>query len=309
MIKHQNLTPLLILVGFVVFVFSACQRADEPASAEASTPTIASQPSLTDAWMLDQGLDRPESAIFDTTRKVIYVTNLVGEGDAMDGVGYISKISAVGEMLEQNWIAGLNAPKGIALSGNRLWSSDINALVEIDVEAGEIVNRFEIEGDVYLNDVSIHPDGSIYVTDSRYSKIYRFADGEISLWLENPAIQMPNGLHVMGDELMVVAGDGSTENPGQNRYFQAISFTDKSVRSVAAATPNGALDAVEPDGKGGIFTTDWLSGRLMYFKEGEGTGQLRQLGTGSADVEFVHATSMLYVPVMQEGQLIAYRVD
>ena len=296
--------PFLLVLTLVII--SGCQRDVQTPEEATAAPYV---PVLTQQWMLDSGLDRPESVIFDAARDVLYITNLVGEGDGMDGIGYIAKVSTAGEMVDQDWITGLNAPKGIALAGDRLYASDINSLVEIDLDAGAIANKYTIEGDAYLNDVTVHPDGAVYVTDSRYSKIYKLENGEFSLWLESDQIQMPNGIHVIGDELVAAAGDSSAENPGQARYFQAISLNDKSIRSIESAAPDGALDAVEPDGKGGIFTTDWLSGRLMYFKEGEGTTLLQQLGQGSADVDYIATSNMLYVPVMQEGQLIAYKVD
>ncbi|MEM8484720.1 MAG: hypothetical protein AAF564_04190 [Bacteroidota bacterium] len=302
----QIRSKISLLAGSVILLFG-CTTPQQPESAEATAEVVA--PTLQEAWRLETGLDRPESAIYDAERAVIYVTNLVGAGDAMDGIGYIAKVSPTGEMLVQDWITGLNAPKGIALGEDRLWASDINALVEIDLNAGEIVQRHEVSGDAYLNDVTVHPDGSIFVTDSRFSKIYRFANGTLSVWLENDQIQMPNGAHVIGEELVVAAGDGTTDNPGTARYFQAISFADQAIRTLDASAPDGALDAVEPDEKGGVFTTDWASGRLMYFHEGSGSTLLQQLGQGAADVDYIAADRMLYVPVMQEGQLIAYHVE
>ena len=47
----------------------------------------------------------------------------------------------------------------------------------------------------------------------------------------------------------------------------------------------------------------------MYFSEGVGTTLLKQLGQASADVDYIVESRMLYVPVMQEGQLIAYQVE
>ncbi len=304
MSKHL---PSPITWTLILLLFAGCTSDSEPTSSKVEgTPGV---PELKEQWTLDTGLDRPESVIYDQAREVLYVTNISGDAAEMDGNGYISRVSLGGEMLEQNWIAGLNAPKGIAMAGNRLWASDINALVEIDLESGNILERYSLEGDVYLNDVTVHPGGDVYVTDSRYSKIYRLSGGQLDLWLENNQIKMPNGAHVIGDGLVVVAGDASAENPGQSGYFQAISLNEQRIRSLEGSTPDGALDAVEPDENGGIFTTDWLSGRLMYFMEGQGTTLLKQLGQGSADVDYVAETSMLYVPVMQEGQLIAYIVD
>ncbi len=311
---------MLLFFGLVLCLFAGCeQEPATPQDAEAGemieeeiSEETAAEPAvqLTQAWMLADGLDRPESAIYDGQREVIYISNLVGEGDAMDGVGYIARVGLDGSMIDQNWVSGLNAPKGLTLQNGLLYSTDVNALLEIDPETGEILNRYEVEGDVYLNDVAGHPDGSVYVTDSRYSKIYQLQDGAFSVWMENDdAVQMPNGIHVVGDELWIVAGDAASENPGTARYLKAISMQDKSVRPVRGTDPEGALDAVEPDEKGGIFVTDWAGGRLMYFNEEQGLMLLEQLGQGAADVDYISETGMLYVPVMQDGLLIAYQVQ
>lgn len=302
---------LPILFAMLVLVFGCEQDASGPEAAEAeATESAAPAVLLSQSWMVEEGLDRPESAMFDADREVIYVSNLVGAGDGMDGVGYISKIGLDGSMIEQEWVSGLNAPKGLTLNNGMLYSSDINALVEIDPGSGEITNRYEVEGDVYLNDVAAHSDGSVFVTDSRYSKVYQLKEGILSVWLEgHDRVQMPNGAHVVGDELWVVAGDATADNPGTARYLKAISMTDKSVRAVKGTEPEGALDAVEPDEKGGIFVTDWGSGRLMYFNQEQGLTLLEQLGQGAADVDYIAESGMLYVPVMQEGQLIAYKVE
>ena len=301
----------VILSCLLVICIGCEQEASNPEAAEADVIEQDVLPvQLTRSWVLAEGLDRPESAMYDADRDVIYVSNLVGAGDGMDGVGYISKVGLDGAMIDQEWVSGLNAPKGLTLNNGRLYSTDINAVVEIDPETGEILNRYEVEGDVYLNDVAAHSDGSVFITDSRYSKVYLLKDGELSVWLEeNDSVQMPNGGHIVGDELWVVAGDASAENPGTARYLKGITLSDKSVRSVRGTEPEGALDAVEPDEKGGIFVTDWGTGRLMYFNMEKGLTLLEQLGQGAADVDYIQETGMLYVPVMQEGQLIAYQVD
>ena len=295
------------LLAIPLLIAGACAP-NESSSNNAEAPAIHT-PQLTEVWTLNTGLDRPESVIYDAAREVLYVTNIVGDGAAMDGNGYIARVSPAGEMIDQRWIPDLNGPKGIAIDGDQLWASDINALVEIDLNAGQVTHRYAVDGDVYLNDVAVQPGGAVFVTDSRNSKIYRFADGKLEVWLEDERIQMPNGAHIIGDELVVVAGDGASENPGQARYFKAISLMDKRIRVLDGSVPDGALDAVEPDERGGIFTTDWAGGRLMYFNEGTGTTLLQQLGQGAADVDYIAETKMLYVPVMVDGLLIAYRVE
>jgi hypothetical protein len=64
-----------------------------------------------------EGLDGLESAVLDSGEGVLYVSNINGDASAADGNGYISKLSLEGEILDKEWVTGLNAPKGLALHG------------------------------------------------------------------------------------------------------------------------------------------------------------------------------------------------
>jgi hypothetical protein len=98
---------------------------------------------------------QPESALFDTQRKVVYASNVAGDANAKDGVGFISKISPDGKLIELEWVKGLNAPKGMVMKGDKLYVSDVDQLVEIDIDKGEVSNRWNAEGSKFLNDTVV----------------------------------------------------------------------------------------------------------------------------------------------------------
>lgn len=300
--KH---TPLLFLVLLLLPIIGCEPESDAPEPEAQDEAGV----SLTEVWRVETGLLKPESVVYDEARDVLYLSNINGEPAEKDGNGYLSRISPDGEVLDEQWVANLHAPKGITLHDDRLYVADVDALLDIDPETGEIQQRHVVEGDVYLNDVTVHPNGTVYVSDSRYSKIYVLSEGELEIWLEDDRIQMPNGVHIVGEELFVAAGDSTTDNPGGARYLQAVSLADQEVRALRGQEPEGALDTIEPDGQGGLFVTDWGSGRLMHFDHERGFTLLQQLGQGAADVDYVAEGGMLYVPVMMEGALIAYDVE
>src|SRR5262245_53031155 len=117
-----------------------------------ATPALSEE-----AWSL-AGFKEPESALYDPQRNVVYVSNVAGEADGKDGVGFISKMSPDGKMIEPEWVKGLNGPKGLMMSGNKLYVSDIDQLVEIDVDKGEVSNRWPAEGAKFLNDTAVDGD-------------------------------------------------------------------------------------------------------------------------------------------------------
>jgi hypothetical protein len=62
---------------------------------------------------------------------------------------YISKVSPKGKMVNLKWMTGLDAPKGAAIHDGKLFVTDIDRLVEIGIDVGEIANT-------YTDDKAIH---------------------------------------------------------------------------------------------------------------------------------------------------------
>jgi hypothetical protein len=139
-----------------------------------ATPILADE-----VWSLG-GFKEPESALFDPQRNIIYVSNIAGEATAKDGVGFISKVSPDGKLIELEWIKGLNGPKGLVMKGSdKLYVSDIDQLVEIDVDKGVVSNRWKAEGAQFLNDTAVDGDGRVtsricLPTESMSSTTVRF---------------------------------------------------------------------------------------------------------------------------------------
>src|SRR5690606_20259218 len=102
-----------------------------------------------EVWQAE-GFDRPESVIFDNARNVLYVSNVGQDEEARRG--YISKLTRDGEVTEERWVTGLKGPKGMAIYDDRLYVSDVDRLVAIDVEAGEIAETWDAPGSQFLND-------------------------------------------------------------------------------------------------------------------------------------------------------------
>ncbi len=296
----------LLLIGLTLVFVSACETEQ---TAPESPDTEASALQLSEIWTLAEGLNRPESVVYDPEQDALYVSNINGDGSEKDGNGYLSKVSTTGQMVEEQWVTGLNAPKGLALSGNRLYASDIDELVEIDPATGEITARYPAEGAAFLNDVAAGPDGSVYVSDSRVSKLYRLQGGNLSLFLEDGRVMAPNGVHIVEGRLVVAAGDSTIENAGGARYLQSVSLDGQEIAPLSDRTPIGSVDAVEPDERGGLFLTDWGAGKVMHYAPENGVTTLLEVSQGTADLEYVPDTQTIYLPVMMSDRLIAYRVE
>ena len=127
-------------------------------------------------WETPTNLKNPESVAYAPKQNVLFVSNVNGKPDQKDQNGFISKVSpSNGSIIDLNWVTGLNAPKGIAISndGSKLYVSDITDLVQIDTANGKIIKRFNAPGSSFLNDVVSDNKGNIYVSDTITNTLYK----------------------------------------------------------------------------------------------------------------------------------------
>ena len=264
-----------------------------------------------EVWSLS-GFKEPESALFDPQRKVIYVSNVAGEANAKDGIGFISKVSPDGKLIELEWVKGLNGPKGLVMNGNKLYVSDIDQLVEIDVDKGQVTNRWKAEGAQFLNDTAVDGDGRVYVSDMLTDSIYVLDGGKLSVFLQDKGLLHPNGLRVEGDKLLVAAWgadiqpDFTTKTPG---HLLSVDLKSKAISDVGNGKPVGNLDGLESDGAGNWIVTDWINGALYRLHPDGKADQLLDLNKGSADLEFLEKDKIAIIPMMIDGKVTAYKVQ
>jgi sugar lactone lactonase YvrE len=258
-----------------------------------------------------KGLDGPESAVFDPGQDVFYVSNVNGDASAADGNGYIAKLSPNGEILDKQWVTGLNAPKGLALHDGKLYVADIDELAVIDTASGKIIARHEAPGATFLNDVTAAEDGRVFVSDMMQNQIWQLEGDQFEKWLEDPALENPNGLLAEPDRLVVGAWgkpkeDFSTDVPG---HLKAVDYQTKEITSIGPGDPIGNLDGVEPDGQGGYLVTDWFSGGLYDVGADGKAKMLMDLNQGSADHEVVQDQHLVVIPMMMGGTVDAYKLE
>jgi DNA-binding beta-propeller fold protein YncE len=259
-------------------------------------------------WEL-AGLSNPESVVYDPAGEALYVSNVNGAADAKDGNGFISRVSPTGEMLELNWVTGLDAPKGLALHNGRLYVADIDSLVEIDIAGAVISNTWTDSNAQFLNDVTAAADGRVFVSDMVTNRIHVLDNGSFSVWLEDAALENPNGLHAENGQLIVgawgVMTDGfATEVPG---HLKTVNLEDKSINSLGSGSPVGNLDGVEPVG-GDFYVTDWMAGKLYRIDRAGNATLLLELEQGMADHEYMENDSVIVLPMMNNNTLLGYRV-
>jgi sugar lactone lactonase YvrE len=120
----------------------------------------------------DVGFKTPESVLYDPEQDVYFVSNIDGKPVDADDNGFISKVGTDGKVIELKWIeskkkgANLDAPKGLAISGDMLLVADLTVVRMFDRKTGAPKGKVACPGSTFLNDVAVGPDGTVFVTDS-----------------------------------------------------------------------------------------------------------------------------------------------
>lgn len=248
-------------------------------------------------WRL-AGLANPESVALSADGSFLYVSQVGGEADAKDGEGFIARVSLDGRLLDQAWVRGLDAPKGIALARGVLYAADIDQLVAIDAASGALRERIVIPDAVFLNDVAIAPDGSVLIADSGGSRIYAVAGNVPSVWLQHEQLESVNGLLPEADRLVVTTMQGR---------LLAIDYASREITVLAEGL--GDADGVAAISDNRYLVSEWPG--LMHVVAADGTHQTI-LDARSETLylnDFLLVGDVLYQPHWEPGALSAYRLS
>jgi sugar lactone lactonase YvrE len=258
-----------------------------------------------------KGLEQPESAVQDRATGAIYVSNIVGAVMQKDGNGYIAKLKPDGTIATKQWVKKLNAPTGMALLDRTLYVADVDELLEINVASGEIVKRYPAKGAIFLNDVAVAEDGTVYASDTPMNTIWRLKDGAFEPWFANDVLNGPNGLLVQ-DGKVIVASFGKLPGEGQKQELGGILAVDIEKQAVTTIGKNdklGNLAGLQAFGPGAYLVTDWAAGGLYRLDAKGKFERLLKLGKGSADFIYFPDRKLALIPIMLSNSLVAYMLD
>jgi sugar lactone lactonase YvrE len=260
-------------------------------------------PGVKRLWASEATLQIPESAVWDPVRKAIYVSNYDGYNrSAGAGRQHLSKLTPDGKLAAPQWVSGLNNPTGLALRGDRLYAVEPRQIVEIDIPQAKVLGRFPAPGALALNDVAIADNGDVYVSDSRKSAIFKFANGTVEEWLSSPEIANPNGVHVHQGKLIVaVNGD---------RRLKAVDLASKQVTTIATLH-RGLIDGVKTD-RHGNYLVSYNDGQLLRVSpEGRVTTLIDLTGpeTNVADFDYLPEEGRVIFPTFLDNRVMAYSIE
>ncbi|CAN7226631.1 SMP-30/gluconolactonase/LRE family protein [Mesorhizobium sp. LjRoot246] len=256
------------------------------------------------------GLEQPESALFDAANNRIIVSNIVGNPGEADGNGYLSVLSVDGKTVIQHWTDGMDAPKGMAIAGGKLYVADITRVRVVDLASGKLVASIAVPNAVFLNDMTADQSGKVYVTDMLADAIYRIDGERPELFVKDATLASPNGVFADGNRLIVaswgkgIRPDFSTAEPGG---LLSVDIASKVVSPLPGAQKFADLDGVVAIGDT-IYATAYMTGTLYRYQAGAAPEAVAHFKPGSADIG-TDGKSILYVPLMNEGEVAALKLD
>jgi DNA-binding beta-propeller fold protein YncE len=184
----------------------------------------------------------------------------------------------------------------MGMFNGKLYVADLGNIVVIDIAAGKIEKSIPIEGATGLNDISIDPNGVIYVTEYLAKKLYKVENEKAELIAEN--LTQPNGVLFHNNELFLLDGTG---------MFKVNA--DKSLAKIADGM-EGGLDGIE-NIEGNNFIVSCWEGALWHVNT-DGTKHLlmdtRAEKRSTADIGFDPATKTVYVPTFFRNTVVAYEI-
>ncbi len=250
-------------------------------------------------WEAEGDFRIPETALYDTERDMIYVTNFDRFAYAPGAGGQsISRLSPEGKIVDPEWIKGLSNPTGMAMMGSTLLVIERKALVEIDVSSGEVMARHPLLTAGFLNDIAVAGE-KVFVSDSRAGIVYSFSDGAFEAFIPAGQVSQPNGLHAVAGTLYVGSnGDGTVK---------AVDITDGTISTFAKLGP-GIIDGIESDSSGGILVSHWEGCMYRISTGGEVSRILDTTspGTNIANFAYDSKRKRVIIPTFSSNSVVSY---
>lgn len=309
-----------VVVGIAIAALAACAKQEsKPDTTKAAAPAPAT-PAVASKIGETEGMKTPESVRYDPELDVFYVSNINGNPSQHDGNGFIAVVRADStgapvKMLVEGGKNGatLDAPKGLALSGDTLWVADINHVRAFNRKTGAKLADIDLSSQKaqFLNDVAIGGDGAVYVTDTGIlfdakgamshpgtDQIFKISGGKATA-IKADSLNAPNGITWDKANARFVLG------PFNGKAVQTWKEGDKAAATLV--TGPGQYDGVEVLSDGRILVSSWADSTVNVIQN----GALTKLVTGAnapADIGVDTKRMVVAIPMFNDNKVAFYKI-
>ncbi|MEM9385359.1 MAG: hypothetical protein AAGA68_09890 [Pseudomonadota bacterium] len=273
---------MIISTGLVVLAAAAASAA----SAAMPAPTL-----VEPVWIAEGQFCEPET-VLPMPDGHLLVSNVCDY--RTDGTGYLTELSALGEVLTPKRIEGLDAPLGMARRGQRLYVVDRNSVrvyVGVDLSAERVI---PLPSRV-ANDIAVGADGSLFVTDTAAGHVYLVRPSEeVSTLTPQPVFPGANGIAIDGDVLWV---------GGERLWRIELASLEISVVGPSWLEDIDGIEVVD----GQVLQVTPVGGPLVQLVNGAVSSVTAVEGVGSANHGYQPSTGLVLIPTGYDNQVVAFR--
>jgi hypothetical protein len=264
-----------------------------------------------------EGLSAPSAVIHDRDRDRYLVSNVAGKLTEADGNGFISAFSAGGKIKNSRFItAGLNAPKGLAITNQILYVADIDVVRRFDVESGAPLGVVRIPNATYLVGMAAAADGRVFVSDAGMT-VTKNGDLEArrqshggAIWsiggfgppskvpakdsLDGPAALLA---HPNGDLVVATLGSGAI-----------YTLSPDGTKRDELKAPHGRLDGIAEQ-NGDLYVASW-DAAAVYRRPAGGTFSIQLANVRSPGAVAIDSgRSWLLLPMLADDSVDAFLIE
>ncbi|MBD8893974.1 SMP-30/gluconolactonase/LRE family protein [Roseibium litorale] len=266
-----------------------------------------------------QGFSSPESVLLYGHRRFVSNIGTKLEPLAKDGDGFISELSEDGQIVSLRAFPGkggkLNAPKGMAATGNKLYVADIDRVVGFDLDTAEQVFEAKLPGEetAFANDLAVLNKNTLLLSDTQRNKVYLIDlhSGAFSEFATG--IPGANGIAVGANGTSVyVVGLGAEFEGGDIFALDGKNPPRKLENGI-----HGILDGIAFLPDGAMIVSDWIGfsepvdGRLLVQPADGSAPWPLALGMpihGPADFTFDPDKGALWIPALLDNTVLVVQI-
>jgi hypothetical protein len=254
------------------------------------------------------GFEAPESVIKSGDK--LFVSNIGGakaDPMALDSNGFISELSLDGKVIHQKFQKGLlNAPKGLAVVKDVVYTADVNRVVGFNVRSGEEVFEVSIPAKM-LNDLCRVDDKHVCVSETVSGQVLLIDLTDKSIRFLG-RIESANGV-TYDEKKGILYAVGMGANMSGGKIFQKDLKNTDTVFTALENSPTGIFDGIEMYDRDHLIASDWISftsqkGRLVIYDLINHTTKTYDVDAGPADITYDPSTHTIFIPRMMVNSLV-----
>ncbi len=271
---------------------SSDAKKEEPTKEEASAS--AAKASLEMEWDSEVYYPTNESVLYEPNQNILYVSCIAGKPTEIDGKGHIARMAVDGSIIDSVWARGLNAPKGMCIFDGRLYVSDVNRIVSINLDNPEDKVAYEVPGSVFLNDLTAGLRG-VFFSDMQTGMLHYLESGIVHTINEN--LPNLNGLAYFENQLYALNADGLLRLSPGGEVLETVN-----------STVTGG-DGLIPLGDNRFIASRWQG--EIWFIEGPEAHKMFDATADeiqTADIGYNPNTQTVYAPRFFANKVTAFKL-